>query len=739
MSNMNATTPLALNQTTQCHVTPKWFVDDSEYQPLMGTFRLLANGEDAFREIHDAIAAAKKSVNIICWGFQPSMHFIRDGNSPSIGKLLENQALAGVQVRILCWGLDIADMQVNVNGFDESNTPGRWFLGLKDRPPTATDAQYAYDVDWYDRYDENQEPLDNAIKKVRSLYDKKCENLRFIGRGFSPQDRDRVRQTIHADKGLSPKTKAMLSSIPSHHQKMVLIDYEDPRLCVGFVMGHNMLDEYWDTNQHSYRRNPSRPDLGRNGARPRQDFSSRVTGPIVGDLFNNFAHAWEKESGEKLPGADFQNYPLGQLSKHDRVAMAQILRTQPQYKRRDGSPVEDIKACYLQAVNNASQFIYIENQYFRWPPLAEKIKACAAGQNCWGRAPEAHGPVYLFVITNAIDEGIGRGTVNTYRMLDSLGRADTIPEVARDERADDLDAQLAQSKRDTQQAKDEKAGLDSMAQQMPTGAASGDLTRRYDAANAKISAAEARQKSLEREKAKQQDKENASILQEDPPGLKTHICTLVSPDTPGRRGDTTLDANGRAITREERIAEARKNLDAAEKELRPLLKQREGIDGEARQLQGVPNASASVTQRYTALNEKLLPAQARCDAARKELAALEDPSNPIDWVDVYIHAKLMIVDDAFLTVGSANINTRSMEVDSELNISHHRPEITREERLKLWNLHTNGKGAQLAPGEAFEKWRDIIKDNKTARKNKESPIASLTEFYRGSPTRSNLD
>jgi len=35
----------------------------------------------------------------------------------------------------------------------------------------------------------------------------------------------------------------------------------------------------------------------------------------------------------------------------------------------------------------------------------------------------------------------------------------------------------------------------------------------------------------------------------------------------------------------------------------------------------------------------------------------------------YIHSKLMIVDDRFLTVGSANTNNRSMGLDTELNIS----------------------------------------------------------------------
>jgi phospholipase D1/2 len=49
--------------------------------------------------------------------------------------------------------------------------------------------------------------------------------------------------------------------------------------------------------------------------------------------------------------------------------------------------------------------------------------------------------------------------------------------------------------------------------------------------------------------------------------------------------------------------------------------------------------------------------------------AVADATPLQDTASVYIHAKLMIVDDSFLTVGSANLNNRSMGLDSELNLS----------------------------------------------------------------------
>ncbi len=57
--------------------------------------------------------------------------------------------------------------------------------------------------------------------------------------------------------------------------------------------------------------------------------------------------------------------------------------------------------------------------------------------------------------------------------------------------------------------------------------------------------------------------------------------------------------------------------------------------------------------------------------------------------EVYNHAKLMIVDDIFMTVGSANINDRSFEYEGEINIAMVDPERVKAARLDIWNEHLN--------------------------------------------------
>ena len=54
---------------------------------------------------------------------------------------------------------------------------------------------------------------------------------------------------------------------------------------------------------------------------------------------------------------------------------------------------------------------------------------------------------------------------------------------------------------------------------------------------------------------------------------------------------------------------------------------------------------------------------------------------------VYVHAKVGIVDDRWLTVGSANLNEHSLFHDTEMNVVSHNPALARETRLRLWAEH----------------------------------------------------
>ena len=54
---------------------------------------------------------------------------------------------------------------------------------------------------------------------------------------------------------------------------------------------------------------------------------------------------------------------------------------------------------------------------------------------------------------------------------------------------------------------------------------------------------------------------------------------------------------------------------------------------------------------------------------------------------IYVHAKVAIVDDEWITVGSANLNEHSLFNDTEMNVVAHDPELARSTRLRLWSEH----------------------------------------------------
>ncbi len=54
---------------------------------------------------------------------------------------------------------------------------------------------------------------------------------------------------------------------------------------------------------------------------------------------------------------------------------------------------------------------------------------------------------------------------------------------------------------------------------------------------------------------------------------------------------------------------------------------------------------------------------------------------------LYVHAKIGIVDDAWLTVGSANLNEHSFFNDTEMNVVTCDRTVARETRLRLWVEH----------------------------------------------------
>ena len=694
-----------------------WFLKDAEKfengtqsEPVPATFKALVNGKEAFEELHDRIANAQHSIDIAIWGFQPSMYFKRDGKSPCIGDLLIQKALEGKKVRILVWSLP-GDIQT----FSEANLgnkPGVW---LKDKVEGVTSAQVDYDHWWYEAIRGN---LDDVIissdiygiiyttKKFEKLVEftksSNRTNLVYKNRHVAkqennykdktlPEEAQRLQKHNFKDETL-PKNayKYALKYAPSHHQKTVLIDYEAPELAVGFVLEHNMVDNYWDDSNHSLK--TTLPNIGKNSPTPLQDVSSIVTGQVLWDINHNFCQSWDRQNNKqwgndpvdigitgKRQAFTREHYqPNPSLVDECKLVMAQIVRT---YDQPD---IEDIMKVYLKNIKQTTSYIYTENQYFRFPPLVREFIAYWEKIKNNGRT---EGPIHWFTVTNSSDEGIGKGTYTTNEMFKLLGRQDVMPGVARNVKLSELEAQLGMARKSEFRLYNER-----MRAPTPEGKAVAaaefeknqqeiqKIEKEIGEIKAKQHEEQKTQKAGKAGSTKKEDElnqiESSELRQEEPnltkelgyevsdtPGIKAHICTLMPKDEKGKYVHTY---------------------------------RKDGKDTPA---------------------------------------------------EVYVHSKVTIMDDVFTVISSANLNTRSMQVDTELGIIMECADVAEGLRKRLWDLHTNKNFAAnpddmhdyAVAEEAFRKWGELIKASKETVELKNSPACALREFYRADPTVSRSD
>jgi phosphatidylserine/phosphatidylglycerophosphate/cardiolipin synthase-like enzyme len=79
-----------------------------------------------------------------------------------------------------------------------------------------------------------------------------------------------------------------------------------------------------------------------------------------------------------------------------------------------------------------------------------------------------------------------------------------------------------------------------------------------------------------------------------------------------------------------------------------------------------------------------------------------------------VHAKMILADDRLMSVGSANANVRSFDLDSELNISIDDSEWTRSSRLRLWS-HNLGVSQTTVESwtvsDFLSKWNNVASSN----------------------------
>ncbi len=195
-----------------------------------------------------------------------------------------------------------------------------------------------------------------------------------------------------------------------HHQKVIVIDDE-----MAFCGGGDIAPDRWDTIQHKDQ-DLRRQKSGGGSYESRHETMSAVDGDAARALGLLFRMRWERCLGEKLPTPVAEPGLAEDRGSGDlwpeclpvaaRKATVGLSRTEPRW--RDYHEVREAETLHLAAIAAAKRCIYMENQYFASPIVAEALAA---------RLGEPDGPEIFLVSTQHSPSWFDQVTMDRTRIL----------------------------------------------------------------------------------------------------------------------------------------------------------------------------------------------------------------------------------------------------------------------------------------------------------------------------------
>ena len=190
----------------------------------------------------------------------------------------------------------------------------------------------------------------------------------------------------------------------AHHQKLVVID-DRLALCGGL----DLTQCRWDTPEHRPSHPQRRVEPGGEPCRPFHDVQMMVQGPVAAALGELASLRWHDATGKTLLPVthhDPECWPKWPISvrfdsEHVRVAIA---RTQPQFEEQEG--VREVEQLYLDTVQNAVHFIYLETQYL----TSRRLEAALVR-----RLQQAQGPEVIIILHPTSDGWVEQHTMDVLR------------------------------------------------------------------------------------------------------------------------------------------------------------------------------------------------------------------------------------------------------------------------------------------------------------------------------------
>jgi phosphatidylserine/phosphatidylglycerophosphate/cardiolipin synthase-like enzyme len=369
-----------------------WFAP-SGAAPTDSKVTLLMDGEEAWASVHEALEGARERVVWATWFWESDFELIRSPwedassreESTSMGML---ESLGGV------------DRKVLINRFWGENSDYSQYLNtdsaLRDKASGAGDG---FDVVL--QGNATEVPVSGEYGGVPpewSFTARVQANPAYADRAFTSIDR---------------VARGLAIDAASWHQKAVVVDGE-----VAFVGGMNTKAADWDSNDHlvfdarrmtfdsdyddrievEYRE--ELPDVG-----PRKDYAVRLEGPAARDVEEVLWRRWEEALDEGLLYADkATTFELDEAGSVAGGVEVQVVATMP------GEEMAILET-HRKAIEQATDYILIEDQYFRAPLLDEVIVD----------RMDAEPELYLLVVTMPMSEW-DPGLKYTYLAWEKLTR-----------------------------------------------------------------------------------------------------------------------------------------------------------------------------------------------------------------------------------------------------------------------------------------------------------------------------
>ena len=195
-----------------------------------------------------------------------------------------------------------------------------------------------------------------------------------------------------------------------HHQKVIIIDD-----AVAFCGGGDISTDRWDAEEH-LDEDPRRCQPSGLIPPPRHEVMAVMDGAAARALGDLARERWFRSTGERTVPDEAVSDPWPDDLEPDlKDTPVAIARTEPAVGGR--AEVRENEALHLDAIRRARRLIYLENQYFTSPVLAEALAV---------RLAEEDGPEIVLVSTGTSPSWFDRITMDTARseVLFRLEQAD---------------------------------------------------------------------------------------------------------------------------------------------------------------------------------------------------------------------------------------------------------------------------------------------------------------------------